>query len=126
TYDNAVRAALDEAKRKVRATVWPLTTGETNPRVTVEIQFPGENYYRTVIDTTMDSPSPALIKFGFMAATGGSKQVHLLDAVRVGTVLQMKELNITKVVDYAANTPDPSKTRFDVGDVVHYKFVVYN
>ncbi|MFT4284624.1 MAG: SpaA isopeptide-forming pilin-related protein [Protaetiibacter sp.] len=125
SYDNAVRAALDAAKRNVRVTVWPLENGATNPRVTVEIQFPGENYYRTVIDATMDSPSPSLIKFGFMAATGGSKQAHLLDAVRVGTVLQMKELNITKVVDYAANA-SPTKTTFDVGDVVHYKFVVHN
>lgn len=125
TYDTAVRTALDAAKRKVRVTVWPLEGGATNPRVTVEIQFPGENYYRTVIDARTDSPAPSLIKFGFMAATGGSKQAHLLDAVRVGTVLQMKELNLTKVVDYAANA-DPTKTLFDVGDVVNYKFVVHN
>ncbi|MBN9141349.1 MAG: hypothetical protein J0H23_11035 [Micrococcales bacterium] len=124
-YSDKVRDALAAAKRNVRVTVWPLENGATNPRVTVEIQFPGENYYRTVIDATMDSPSPSLIKFGFMAATGGSKQAHLLDAVRVGTVLQMKELNLTKVVDYAANA-SPTKTTFDVGDVVHYKFVVHN
>src|SRR5690606_32143359 len=102
-YDTGVRSALTAAKRNVRVTVWPLKDGETNPRVTVEVQFPAENYYRTLVDTTMTSPSPALIKFGFMAATGGSREAHLVDAVRVGTVLQMKELNITKVVDYAAN-----------------------
>lgn len=127
TYDNRVRSALTEAKRDVRVTVWPLASNEISPRVTVEIRFPGESYYRTVIETTMTAESPALIKFGFMAATGGSMQVHLLDSVRVGTVLQMKELSITKVVDYTASTAlDAGKTGFDVGDTVAYKFVVHN
>lgn len=124
TYDNRVRDALDAAKRKVRVTVYPLQTGQTHPRVTVEIDF-NEGFYRTVIDTTMTAPVPALIKFGFLGATGGSKQVHLVGDVRVGTVLPMKELSLVKAVDYDANA-DPAKTRFDVGDTVNYQFVVHN
>ncbi|MBO1901716.1 hypothetical protein J4H92_07080 [Leucobacter weissii] len=125
-YDAGVRTALDAAKRKVRVTVHPMQQGETNPRVTVEIDF-NEGYFRTVIDQVMPQPVPPLIKFGFLGATGGSKQAHLIDAVRVGTVLPMKELSLTKAVDYENSTPrDEGKTGFDAGDTVSYKFVVHN
>lgn len=124
-YDSKVRAAIEASQRKVRVTVYPTANPTDKPRVTVEIDFNDGYFYRTVLDTTMDQPAPALIKFGFLGATGGSKQVHLIGNVRVGTVLPMKELNLVKAVDYAASG-NPSQQPFSLGDTIRYQFVVHN
>lgn len=124
--NQAMQSALSGAKRKTRVTVYPLSTGQTAPLVTIEMDF-GQGYYTEVLRRTMTDTAPPLIKFGFLGSTGGSRDVHLISAVRVGTVVPMKELSMTKVVDYEHSTPlAEGKTGFSVGDTVAYKFVVHN
>ncbi|MFT4231602.1 MAG: SpaA isopeptide-forming pilin-related protein [Leucobacter sp.] len=123
-YDNTVRTALTNAGRKVRVTIYPLESGQQGPRVTVEMDF-NEGYYRTLLDHQMTEPVPPLVKFGFLGSTGGSVQTHLIDMVRVGTVVPMKELKLIKTIDFEANA-DPTRTSFDVGDTINYRFTVLN
>lgn len=129
-YDRSVATALKAAKRDVRVTVYPLKDGQTAPRVTVEINYKPDlagSSYTTVIDYTMTDPAPELIKFGFLASTGGSKQAHLIGDVRVGTVLPLETLSVAKSVDHTTTSGHGTqKTTFDVGDKVPYQFVVTN
>lgn len=119
TSQKNVRTAVNSAARPTRVTVYPLKDGQVSPRVTVEMQFPGTNYYTTVIDTTMTTAVPSLIKFGFLGSTGGSKDVHLISNVKIGTVLPMETLSLTKSI---AST----ETSYDIGDTINYEFNVFN
>lgn len=112
---------VKSAERKTRVTVYPLAEGQTNPRVTVEIDF-GDGYFREVQDQVMTDPAPSLIKFGFSASTGGSKDTHLIGGLKVGTVLPMQTLDVTKVID----KDKTSEEAFNLGDKVPYKVVVTN
>ena len=117
----SMSTTLANAQRKTRVTVYPLADGQTAPRVTVEIDF-GEGYYTTVLDRTMTEAAPQLIKFGFLASTGGARDAHLIDSLKVGTVLPMQALDLVKVVD----KDKTSQESFSVGDKIPYKLVVTN
>ncbi len=117
-----IKDALTKAARKTRITVHPLKDGETNPRVTVEIDF-GSGYV-SVLDQTMTSAAPELIKFGFLGSTGSSRDAHLIGDVRVGTVLPLETLSVVKSVDHT--TTGTAATTFSVGEKVPYQFVVTN
>ncbi len=119
-----LRTTLQASERRTRVTVHPLEDGETKPRVTVEIDF-GQGYFTLVLDKQMDSPAPELIKFGFLGSTGGSRGTHMLNSVRVGTVLPLKDFDMVKSVDHREGT-GTDKTSFDLGDTIPYQFVVSN
>lgn len=122
TTNTSYQNALLASQRKTRVTIYPLATGQVGPRVTVEMDF-GAGYV-PVLDRQMTAVAPALVKFGFLGSTGGSKDAHLLGSVRVGTVIPLGNLSMTKVVD--GSLPVGQQSTFNVGDVVPYQFVLEN
>ena len=125
-----LQEAVKESARNTRVTVYPVAAGSNEgPRVTVEIDF--GSGFRQVLDRKMDQPVPELVKFGFLGATGGQKDSHLLGLVRVGTVRPLAKLNLQKSLDVEripAVNPGKSATRqaFSIGETVPYEFVVDN
>ncbi|WP_036960207.1 SpaA isopeptide-forming pilin-related protein [Pseudoclavibacter soli] len=124
SYTNAnMQSVLQASARKTRVTVYPLKDGETNPTVTVEMDF-GDGYV-TVLSETMTAAAPDLIKFGFLGSTGGSRDTHLISSVRVGTVLPMESLDLVKSIDPTASSYQADGT-YDVAQQIPYMFTATN
>ncbi|WP_371602961.1 hypothetical protein OG345_14510 [Streptomyces sp. NBC_01220] len=107
------------AKRTVHITVSP----DTRPTVDVEIDFDDGAGFQPVLSTQMTADAPPTYKFGFSGSTGGSIDTHLIRALQAGSVTTLDQLNLVKTVappDNAATEP------FEVGDTVHYEFLVTN
>lgn len=118
--DAAFQQVLVSSKRRTRVIVYPQQEGATGPKVRVQMDF--GNGFVDVAVRTMEEPIPTTIRFGFLGSTGGSKDAHLLSDVRVGTVMTPPELELMKQVDLA-QSPGPS---YDVGETIHYKFLINN
>ncbi len=107
------------AKRTVHITVSP----DTRPTVDVEIDFNDGAGFQPVLSTQMTADAPPTYKFGFSGSTGGSIDTHLIRGLQAGSVTTLDQLNLVKTVappDNAATEP------FEVGDTVHYQFLVTN
>ncbi|MGN5633187.1 DUF7927 domain-containing protein, partial [Streptomyces sp. AC154] len=107
------------AKRTVHITVSP----ETRPTVNVEIDFNDGAGFQPVLSTQMTADAPPTYKFGFSGSTGGSIDTHLIRGLQASSVTTLDQLNLVKTVappDNAATEP------FEVGDTVHYQFLVTN
>ncbi|WP_327709150.1 hypothetical protein OG912_10670 [Streptomyces sp. NBC_00464] len=107
------------AKRTVHITVSP----DTRPTVAVEIDFDDGAGFQPVLSTQMTADAPPTYKFGFSGSTGGSIDTHLIRALQASSVTTLDQLNLVKTVappDNAATEP------FEVGDTVHYEFLVTN
>ncbi|NEC06621.1 DUF11 domain-containing protein [Streptomyces sp. SID7909] len=107
------------AKRTVHITVSP----DTRPTVAVEIDFNDGAGFQPVLSTQMTADAPPTYKFGFSGSTGGSIDTHLIRALEASSVDELDQLNLVKTVappDNAATEP------FEVGDTVHYQFLVTN
>lgn len=107
------------AKRTVHITV----SAETWPTVDVEIDFDDGAGFQPVLSTRMTADAPPTYKFGFSGSTGGSIDTHLVRALQASSVDELDQLNLVKTVappDNAATEP------FEVGDTVHYQFLVTN
>uniref|UniRef100_A0AAU2VP91 DUF11 domain-containing protein n=1 Tax=Streptomyces sp. NBC_00008 TaxID=2903610 RepID=A0AAU2VP91_9ACTN len=107
------------AERTVHITVSP----DTRPTVNVEIDFNDGAGFQPVLSTQMTADAPPTYKFGFSGSTGGSIDTHLIRGLQAKSVTTLDQLNLVKTVappDNAATEP------FEVGDTVHYQFLVTN
>lgn len=107
------------AKRTVHIMVSP----DARPTVDVEIDFNDGAGFQPVLSTQMTADAPPTYKFGFSGSTGGSIDTHLIRGLKANSVVGLDQLNLVKTVappDNAATEP------FEVGDTVHYQFLVTN
>ncbi|MFV8394968.1 DUF7507 domain-containing protein [Corynebacterium hindlerae] len=108
---------LSDAKRKTRITVYPFHQLSGGQRVTVEIDF-GYGLER-IFDELYKGTIPSTFKFGISASTGLYADAHLISNMRVGTVLPLDPLDLTKAVTSDAKS-------FAVGETIDYEFVLFN
>ncbi|MFD0635575.1 hypothetical protein ACFQ9X_32530 [Catenulispora yoronensis] len=103
------------AARTVRVTVTP----DEFPTVTVEIDFRDGAGFQTVFAHQMTTAAPPTYKFGLSASTGFYNDVHLIGDMSASSLVPLDELNLVKTV---VN----QQSSYQVGDTVHYQFLVTN
>ncbi len=109
---------LDPARRTVRITLTP----ESQPTLTVEIDFRDGKGSQNVLTTKLPTAPPSTFKFGLAGSTGGLNDVHLIRNTAVSSVVPLPAINLVKQVNQ--NQPQPAS--YTVGDTIPYDLVVTN
>ncbi len=110
------------AKRLVNVQITPDSPGNP-PRVIVQLDFTGTGTnWVEVLNAPAPDGVPATYKFGLLASTGGSTDVHLIRNVSVRTVNVLDNLDLVKQVNRATTLP-PVIT---AGMSIPYQYTVTN
>jgi uncharacterized repeat protein (TIGR01451 family) len=111
-------ASLATGLRTVHIVISPAPS----PTITVQIDFHGGLGFQTVLTLPAPPGTPPTYKFGLVASTGGSTDVHLIRNLNVSTVNALPALTLVKQLDTSGAPP----STYTAGTVLNYQFVVTN